>query len=59
MKIRENELRNKILGCWFGKNVGGTLGAPFEWRRQINDVTFYTHNIDVYIKNVDNYIKYA
>ena len=46
MKISENELRSKILGCWFGKNVGGTLGAPFEWRRQINDVTFYTHNID-------------
>lgn len=46
MQITEKELRNKIQGCWFGKNVGGTLGAPFEWRRQINDVKFYTHDID-------------
>jgi len=22
--------RNKILGCWMGKNAGGTLGAPLE-----------------------------
>ena len=32
----------KVLGCWLGKNIGGTLGAPFEWRRQVNDVSFYT-----------------
>lgn len=41
-----NELKNKILGCWYGKNIGGTLGAPFEWRRQINHVTGYTQNLD-------------
>lgn len=23
-------LRDKILGCWIGKNCGGTLGAPLE-----------------------------
>src|SRR5689334_6805688 len=23
-------LRDKILGCWLGKNCGGTLGAPLE-----------------------------
>lgn len=46
MQITEKDLKNKILGCWFGKNIGGTLGAPFEWRRQLNDVKFYTHNID-------------
>lgn len=46
MQITEKELKNKIQGCWFGKNIGGTLGAPFEWRRQINDISFYTHDID-------------
>jgi ADP-ribosylglycohydrolase len=24
------ELREKILGCWMGKNCGGTLGGPLE-----------------------------
>jgi ADP-ribosylglycohydrolase len=42
MKLNQDDYRDKVLGCWLGKNVGGTLGAPFEWRRQINDVSFYT-----------------
>ncbi len=42
MIMHMSELQDKVLGCWMGKNIGGTLGAPMEWRRQINDVTFYT-----------------
>jgi len=42
MKLNRTVYRDKVLGCWLGKNVGGTIGAPFEWRRQVNDVTFYT-----------------
>lgn len=33
------------MGCWLGKNIGGTLGMPMEWVREKNDVTYYTHNI--------------
>ena len=29
--------RDKVLGCWMGKNIGGVLGAPFEGIRQFND----------------------
>ena len=36
------EYRDKVLGCWTGKNIGGTLGAPFEGIQQINQVEFYT-----------------
>ncbi|MCL1857275.1 MAG: ADP-ribosylglycohydrolase family protein [Kiritimatiellaeota bacterium] len=39
--LNRAEYRNKVLGCWLGKNVGGTFGAPFEWMRQVNDVSFY------------------
>ena len=35
------QLKDKIYGCWNGKNIGGVLGAPFEAYRQLNDVTFY------------------
>lgn len=38
----ERLYRDKVRGCWMGKNIGGALGVPFEWKRQINDVTFYT-----------------
>ena len=40
--INRDELRNKIYGCWMGKNIGGTLGGPYECRREIQDVTGYT-----------------
>lgn len=46
MILSLTEYRDKVMGCWMGKNIGGTLGAPFEWVRQINDVAFYTHEID-------------
>ena len=45
MILNRDEYRSKTLGCWLGKNIGGTLGAPFEWRRQINDVSFYTQDL--------------
>jgi ADP-ribosylglycohydrolase len=45
MNLNVNEYRSKALGCWLGKNIGGTLGAPFEWRRQVNDVSFYTQDL--------------
>lgn len=42
VNINRDELKNKIYGCWLGKNIGGTLGTPFECQRQMNDVTFYS-----------------
>ena len=44
MILNRDEYRKQVLGCWMGKNIGGTLGAPFEWRRQVNNVTFYTQD---------------
>jgi ADP-ribosylglycohydrolase len=41
MQLNREDYRNKVLGCWLGKNIGGTVGAPFEWRRQVNDISFY------------------
>ena len=28
--MNQKEYRNKVMGCWFGKAVGGTLGQPYE-----------------------------
>lgn len=29
-----------------GKNIGGTLGAPMEWKREIFNLDFYTQNLN-------------
>ena len=36
-----SELKKKILGCWTGKNIGGTLGGPFEGLPGTHNLTFY------------------
>jgi len=43
--LTREQYRSKVLGCWLGKNIGGTLGAPFEWSRQVNNVNFYTQEL--------------
>lgn len=32
---------SKTLGCWMGKNAGGTLGGPVEGRREILSLDWY------------------
>ncbi len=46
LTLSKQEYRNKVRGCWLGKNIGGTLGAPFEAVRAENDIDFYTTRLD-------------
>lgn len=46
-RLEISELRNRIKGCYVGKNIGGTFGAPFECKRQVNEVTFYTQDLSM------------
>jgi len=39
--IGRKEFRDKVFGCWLGKNIGGTLGAPYECRRYTHALSFY------------------
>ena len=38
IKLNRKEMENKILGCWIGKNIGGTIGYPYEGEKSIQDV---------------------
>lgn len=44
-RFNRSEFREKVLGCWTGKNIGGTLGAPFENKQQVFNVSFYTSDL--------------
>jgi len=35
------EYKDKLMGCWMGKNIGGTLGEPYEGRRGVMGLDFY------------------
>lgn len=40
--INNAEFRDQVYACWLGKNIGGTLGMPFEGKTDLNNITFYT-----------------
>ena len=45
--MNKRTLRDKILGCFNGKNVGGTLGAPLEGKNGFFDIEYFLQpNID-------------
>ena len=44
--INPDTFRDKVLGCWAGKNIGGTLGGPFETKPGPFNISFYTHKLD-------------
>ena len=41
IQLSRTEYYDKVLACWLGKNIGGTLGAPFEIRKYVNALEFY------------------
>jgi len=45
IKLSKEDYINKVRGCFMGKNIGGTLGAPFEWKRQVNNVDFFVQKL--------------
>ena len=53
MNILYADYKDKVLGCLYGKTIGGTLGAPFECYRGVYDVTFYTQDTSKPVPNDD------
>ncbi len=39
--LSETEYRDRVLGAWLGKLIGGALGAPLDGRRQTQEVAGY------------------
>ncbi len=39
MKINKKEYLDKLQACWVGKNIGGTIGGPFECKTEMQDIS--------------------
>lgn len=53
MKLKFNDYYDKVLGCYTGKNIGGTLGAPFECFRGEYNISWFMQDISEPIPNDD------
>lgn len=38
IKLNMREYRDKVYACWLGKNIGGTMGTPYEGKREYLDI---------------------
>ena len=38
MILNYAEYKDKVNACWIGKNIGGTMGTPYEGKREYLDI---------------------
>jgi len=41
VQIGIDDYRDRVYACWLGKNIGGTLGAPYECQKKVQTLTYY------------------
>lgn len=41
IQISREEYLDRVYACWLGKNIGGTLGMPYECNKNQQSLTFY------------------
>lgn len=40
--LNREQILDKIHGCWLGKNIGGTMGTPYEGNRKLNNISGFS-----------------
>ena len=47
------KIKDKIYACWLGKNIGGTMGTPYEGRTEMQDIQGFATAENVVLPNDD------
>lgn len=53
MKLNKASYRDRVLACWIGKNIGGTMGAPYEGTHEILDIKGFVTKAGEVLPNDD------
>ena len=53
MKINISEFKDKVHACWIGKNIGGTIGGPYEGAKEMLDIKGFSTPANVVLPNDD------
>ncbi|MCC6485586.1 MAG: ADP-ribosylglycohydrolase family protein [Armatimonadetes bacterium] len=51
--LNRDEYYDRVYACWLGKTIGGTLGAPFEGKKEVLSLDYYDPIPDGSIPNDD------
>ena len=53
MKLNLAAYKDKVHACWIGKNIGGTMGTPYEGQREMQDIKGFVTDKNVILPNDD------
>ena len=53
IKLNAAAFRDKVYACWIGKNIGGTMGTPYEGKREYLDIHGFSTAEGVVLPNDD------
>ena len=53
IKLNAKTYRDKVNACWIGKNIGGTMGAPYEGSQKVRDIKGFVTKQSEIIPNDD------
>lgn len=53
MKLNFETYKDKVHACWIGKNIGGTMGTPYEGKREMLDIKGFVTDKNVVLPNDD------
>ncbi len=53
MKLSYQDYKKKVKGCYLGKTIGGTLGAPFECFRGVYNIDDFMQDVSMPVPNDD------
>jgi len=51
--LNEQEYRDRVYACWLGKNIGGTIGAPYEGTQEYMSLSGFSTQAGVVLPNDD------
>ena len=52
-KLNFKNYKDKVAACWIGKNIGGTMGGPYECTRDILDIKGFNTEPGIPLPNDD------
>lgn len=53
IKLNYETYKDKVYACWIGKNIGGTMGTPYEGERKMHDISGFATAANVVLPNDD------
>lgn len=53
MKINFEKYKDSVKACWIGKNIGGTMGGPYEGKREMLDIQGFSTPENTVLPNDD------